>query len=106
MSMSDDVDRPVVGLPRALRRLRGHTFTGRAPENLVTVVVDADCMVERIEFAATITGRRPQAVSTATLAAIDDARRRSIGALMELAEARDSAAPSAPSARDGIIGGP
>jgi DNA-binding protein YbaB len=106
MSMLDDVDRPAVGLSRAAERLRSQTFTGRDPENLVTALVDGDGMVDRITFATTITGRRPQAVASAVLAAIVDARRRSVEALTELSTARDSGvAATGPPAPDGIVGG-
>src|SRR5262245_34801052 len=103
MSMLDDVDRPAVGLPRAVEELRSRTFTGRDPENFVTVLVDGDGMVDRVTFANTVAGRRPQAVASAVLAAIADARRKGVDALTELSTARDAAAATGPAAADGIV---
>jgi DNA-binding protein YbaB len=106
MSNAEDVERPVVGLSRAVERLRSQTFTGRDPENLATAVVDGEGMVDRITFAATITGRRPQVVAAAVLAAIADAQRKGIEAIAELTAARDTAAVTGPAAAtDGIVGG-
>jgi hypothetical protein len=106
MSMSDDVDLPAVGLPRALERIRSQTFTGRDPENLVTALVTGSGLVDRITFAATVTTRRPSAVAAAVLAAIADGQGKGIDALMELTAARDSSDPHSPPAADGIVGGP
>jgi DNA-binding protein YbaB len=105
MSMFDDVDRPAVGVPGALDRLRSQTFTGRDPENLVTAEVTGAGMVNRITFAATVTTRRPPAVATAVLAAIADAQRRGVEAMVELAAARESSEPNGSPATDGIVGG-
>jgi len=105
MSMADDVDRPAVGLSRALERLRAGTFTGRDPDNLVTAVVDGQGMVERITLAATVTGRRPPAVAAAVLAAVADAQRRCVAAVLELTSARDTVPVPGPARGDGIVGG-
>jgi DNA-binding protein YbaB len=91
MSMSDEVDLPAVGLPRALEQARSQTFTGRDPENLVTALVDGSGMVDRITFAATVTSRRPAVVAAAVLAAVADGQRQGVEAVAELTAARDHA---------------
>lgn len=101
----DDVERPAVGLPRALDLLRTATFTGRDPENLVTAVVDGHGTVERITFAAMVTGRRPQTVAAAVLAAVADAQRAGLDALMTLTAARDLPDGPITGAGPGPIGG-
>jgi hypothetical protein len=101
----EDVERPAVGLLRAMDRLRADMFTGRDPENLVTAVVDGDGIVDRITLAATVTGRKPQLIAAAVLAAIADAQRTGDDAVMKLAAAPDLSAPVVPAFVDGIIGG-